>query len=208
MYLFKIYLIIILGNIYIWDIGKEAVETASLQAGLCCLVYLSHGAGGDQRPWATCSILCKILKPQEEPSLKLWNLGLWHQMTTCSYLIAWFFSNLCLHSNWLIGVSDSIWGQEWLRVYFFVTLYFFVADKVWKYLNLCSLLSGLTVKKEKKQSDWLYILLAVYLSVKYYQSAHVKLDWCCYVFHFHMCSNDSMLICFSKRNRSAYIADF
>lgn len=161
-------------------------------------------------PKAMSNLLHFVQDPetQEEPSLKLWNLGVWHQMTTCSYLIAWFFSNLCLHSNWLIGVPDSIWGQERLQVYFFVTLYFFVADKVWKYLNLCSLLSGLTFKKEKKQSDWLYILLAVYLSVKYCQSAHVKLDWCCYVFHFHMCSNDSMVICFSKRNISAYIADF
>lgn len=148
MYLFKIYLIIILGNIYIWDIGKEAVETASLQAGLCCLVYVSHGAGGDQRPWATCSILCKILKPQEEPSLKLWNLGLWHQMTTCSYLIAWFFSNLCLHSNWLIGVSDSIWGQEWLRVYFFVFLCYFVF--------LCCR-QGLKVSKSLQPLEWVDI---------------------------------------------------
>lgn len=166
MYLFKIYLIIISGNIYIWDIGKEAVETASLQAGLCCSVSVSHRAGGDQRPWATCSILCKILKPKRSQvsNCETWAFGTkWQPVVTllrgslviCVYTV--IDSLVCLTQ--FEGRND----YESISLYFFVTLYFFVADKVWKYLNLCRLLSGLTFKKEKKQSDWLYILLAVYL---------------------------------------------
>lgn len=163
MYLFKIYLIIISGNIYIWDIGKEAVETASLQAGLCCSVSVSHGAGGHEQLAPFCARSWNHKRSQVS-NCETWAFGTkWQPVVTllrgslviCVYTV--IDSLVCLTQ--FEGRND----YESISLYFFVTLYFFVADKVWKYLNLCRLLSGLTFKKEKKQSDWLYILLAVYL---------------------------------------------